>query len=82
MEELSGGREIIKTILKLHGEQRRFTRIPIHAQAKILIDDSVVKGTVTEIGLGGVFVELDEVIAPRIYVFITIIDDITSPIIL
>jgi c-di-GMP-binding flagellar brake protein YcgR len=78
MEERSGGREIIETIFKLHCEQRKFTRIPIHAQAKILIDDRVVEGTVKKISLGGVFVELDEAIPLGRSVIITIIDNQTS----
>ena len=76
--ERSDGRKIIETIFKLQGEQRKFSRIPIHAQAKILIDDRVVDGTVKKISLGGVFVEVDEVISLRSNVIITIIDNKTS----
>lgn len=66
---------------ELTKEPRKFSRVPLQAQAKIALDHHVVDGEVENIGLGGVFVKAKEAIPVGSIVTITISTPQTSNVI-
>lgn len=69
---------LVSVALKINREVRQYTRIPINAEATLLIDDQVIEGKVVLLSLKGAYVMLDNPIEVSTSVIVTISDTLTS----
>ena len=81
MAERDTASMILNSALKVNEEKRKSTRIPLHAKARMLIDDRIIEGLLVNLSLNGAFVTSDAMIETNSLVIITIFDTSTTRII-
>jgi hypothetical protein len=78
MSECNTASMILNSALKVNEEKRKFTRFPLCAKVRMIVDERVIEGELVTLSLNGAFVTSEAIIAANSLVIVTIFDTSTT----